>query len=152
MAATTVTDVPGVTTGPYVPYLVKSGDAVVLGNGLDWYTTAGQVTISTTATSGKCAGIAVEAVSATESTAGYYLPLQIYGVAMVTAGGSTDWVVGSFAVFEGSDGYMHPAGSTANTLYMTHGIMLNQPDTDLDYGMVLLNLNVPYYASINSGS
>jgi hypothetical protein len=152
MAATTVTDVPGVTTGAYVPYLVKVGDAVVLGDGLDWHTTAGQVTITTTATSGKCAGIAIEAVSATESTAGYYLPLQIYGVAMVHAGGTTDWVVGSFAMFQSSDGTMHPAGSTANTLYMTHGIMLNQPDTANDYGMVLLNLNVPYYASINSGS
>jgi hypothetical protein len=152
MAATEKTDVPGVTTGPYVPYLVLSGDAVVLGNGLAWHSTAGTVTITTTATSGKCAGIAIEAVSATESTAGYYLPLQTYGVAMVAAGGATDWVIGSFAVFEGTDGYFHPAGSTANTLYMTHGVMLNTPDTDLDYGMVFLNLNVPYYASINSGA
>lgn len=152
MGATVVTDVPGVSTGPYVTYKMKTNEAVKVGNGLDWHTTAGQVTIVTTATSGKCAGIAVESCSAAEATTGYYMPLQIYGVARVLAGGSTDWVLAGYLVFEGIDGYMHPAGSTANTLYMTHGIALCAPDTDLDYGYVLLNLNVPYYASINSGS
>jgi hypothetical protein len=147
MAATTVTNVPGITTGAHVVYKVKESDAVLIGNGLDWHTTAGEVTIVTTATSGKCAGIACESCTAAESLAGYYMGLQIYGVAMVAAGGATDWVVGSFLVFEGTDGYMTVAGSTSNTMYMTHGIALCQPDTDLDMGFVLLNLNVPYYAA-----
>jgi len=147
MAATTVTNVPGVTTGPYVAYVVKASDAVVIGNGLEWHTTAGEVTITTTATSGKCAGIATESCTAAESLAGYQIALQIYGVAMVAAGGATDWTVGAFLVFEGTDGYMTIAGSTTNTLYMTHGIALCQPDTDLDMGFVLLNLNVPYYSA-----
>jgi len=42
---------------------------------------------------------------------------------------------------------MTPVASTSNLLQMTHGVALCQPDTDLDLGFVLLNLNVPYYAA-----
>ncbi|MCW7072064.1 MAG: hypothetical protein OCU12_07060 [Methanophagales archaeon] len=154
MAETTYDEVPQ--HGQFrqdLQYAVKEDDTVVEFQVVAWHTTAGYITATTTATSGRAAGIAQEPVTATQSdySSGYpivRIPVMFHGVSKFIAGADSSVTVGMWLVLEGTDGRLVDAGAVSQTLYVTHGIALDNPDADGEYGHIMLNLNVPYYSAV----
>ena len=147
--AYTSAEVPGVSYVETIDYLMSDGPVVIFA-GVDFDTSnVGQVTKVTTATSGMCAGIAQESCTAAQVTAGKgRIECQVHGVAKFVAGADCSGAYGTFLCFDDAVGRMKPCAAVSQTLYMTHGVCLNDPDTDGDIGFMLLNLNVPYYVAV----
>ncbi len=147
--AYTSAEVPGVAYVETIAYYVSAGPVVIF-QGVDFDTSnVGQVTKVSTATSGMCAGIAQESGTAAEATAGTLrIECQVHGVAKFVAGADCSGAYGTFLCFDDAVGRMKPCAAVSQTLYMTHGVCLNDPDTDGDVGFILLNLNVPYYVAV----
>jgi len=150
MGVATTTDVPGVQYVQTLNYKVTDAAAgIAIFSAVAFNTTVGQVKQATTATSGMIAGIAQQAVTATEADTGeWYVEVQVHGVSRYVAGADCSGTIGGFLCIDDAVGRMKPAGSTSQTLYMTHGITLNDPDADGDIGFMWLNLNVPYYPAV----
>lgn len=155
MATTTYDEVPQ--HGQFrqdLQFAVKEDDAIVEFQGVAYHTTAGYITATTTATSGRLAGFAQEAVAAadtdyTESADPIVrIPVMFHGVTKFIAGASSSVTIGMWQVLEGTDGRLKDAGAVSQTLYVTHGIALDNPDADGEYGHIMINLNVPYYSAV----
>ena len=146
--AYTYEDVPGVQHVECLQYKVKSDDLITINQVVAHHSTAGQITKTTTAASGMAAGFACESCSAAEATAGHRLDVQVHGVARYITGADCSSSIGKFAVLEGTDGKLEPAGAESKVLYMTHGIILGGGDTENDVGFIMVNLNVPYYIAV----
>ena len=149
----TISNVPGVQHQEFLTYKVKEDDAITLLQGVAWHTTEGEVTKSTVALSGPCAGIANESCTATETASGstVRIDVQVHGVARFVAGADCSGSApGTLLVFHGTDGHFYPCPTTTNTVYKTHGVLLNDPDTDGDVGLMQLNLNHTHIPSITT--
>lgn len=148
--ATTYADVPQ--EGQFredLQFVVLEDDAVVESQVVAFDSTPGFITSTTTATSGMAAGFAGEDVSATATdysgtAAPPYvrIPIQFHGTTRFIAGAAITY--GAQLVLDGTDGRLIDRAATAATVFMTHAIALDDPDTDGDYGHALINLNVPH--------
>lgn len=151
--AITTANVPGVQHQEFLTYKVKVDNAVKLWQGVDWGATEGEVKADTTVNTGKCAGISNESCTAAETASGstVRLDVQVHGVARFVAGADCSGSdPGTYLVFDDTAGRFKPCPTTTNTVFMTHGFMLNDPDTDGDVGLMELNRNCPYIPSVTT--
>lgn len=147
--AYTSAEVPGVAYVETISYYVHTGPVVIFAGIAFDTSNVGEVTKATTATSGNCAGIALESCSAAEASAGTArIEAQVHGISRFTAGADCSGGYGEHLCFDDTVGRFGRCAAVSQTLYMTHGICLNDPDTDGDIGFILLNLNVPYYVAV----
>ncbi len=147
--AYTSAEVPGVAYVETISYYVHTGPVVIFAGVAFDTSNVGEVTKATVATSGNCAGIALESGTAAEATAGTLrIECQVHGIARFTAGADCSSAYGTHLCFDDAVGRFKPCAAVSQTLYMTHGICLNDPDTDGDIGFILLNMNVPYYVAV----
>ena len=135
-------------------YAVLEDDAVAEFQGVAHDSTAGYITSTTTATTGRLAGFAQESCTATETDYSgsaappiVRMPVMFHGMTKFIAGASSSCTYGVWQILEGTDGRLKDAGAGTG-LQVTHGIAQDDPDADGEYGHILLNLNVPYRLAI----
>ena len=149
----TISNVPGVQHQEFLTYKVLLDDAITLWQGVAWHTTEGEITKSTVALSGPCAGISNESCTAAETATGLTvrIDVQVHGIARFVAGADCSGSnPGTYLVFHGTDGHFYPCPTTTNVVHMTHGFLLNDPDTDGDVGLMQLSLNHSHIPSITT--
>jgi hypothetical protein len=154
MADTIYADVPS--HGQFrqdLQFAVKEDDAVAEYQAVAYHSVPGYITSTTTATSGRSAGIGQEPVLATDTdySAGdpiYRMAVMFHGLTRFITGADSSVTYGMWLVLEGTDGRLVDAGAVTQTLYVTHGIAMDDPDADGEWGIIQLNLNVPYYSAV----
>lgn len=140
-------------------YKVTEDDAVVLYQAVAFGATPGLITSTTVATEGRAAGFAQQSCTAAQTDYSgdgaaaiamppFRIPVMFHGTTRFICGANTSVTYGMWQVLEGTDGRLVDAGATSQTLYVTHGIALDDPDADGEWGHVMINLNVPYYSAV----
>jgi len=122
---------------------------IVLYQAVTAHSTAGEITNVTTADTGRLLGFAQDFVDHDDCVSGHVITVAVqqHGITPFIAGADCSSGYGDWAVLEGSDGRLKVCPAAANEKYVTHGIIMDDPDADGNYGHIWLNLNVPYFTT-----